>query len=183
MSVSVIILLVILAFVFVTVSSYNSLVSGRNKCDEAFSTMDVYLKKRFDLIPNLVATVKGYSKHEAETLEKIIKARNATSSVSVQELSDSENKISSAMRQIFALSESYPELKADESFRSLMSQLKSLEDDITNARKYYNAVVKLYNDKCQMIPTNIIAGMFNFKTRALFTVDDSAERKNVTVEF
>ena len=179
----IIVLILVLVLVFLLVQSYNSLVSTRNKCDEAFSTMDVYLKKRFDLIPNLVATVKGYAAHEAQTLEKVIQARNENPKLSVDELSESENQITVAMRKLFALSESYPELKANENFKQLQSQLKSVEDDIMNARKYYNAVVKLYNDKCQMIPTNIVAAIFNFKTKTLFTVEDNAERQNVKVEF
>ena len=151
--------------------------------NEAFSTMDVYLKKRFDLIPNLVSTVKGYAKHEAETLEKVIAARNAGGRTSIDEQVEDEAQISGALRQIFALSESYPELKANTNFQELQGQLSKIEEDIANARKYYNAVVKNFNTKCETIPSNIIAAICHFKKMPMFTVDDATERKNVKVEF
>ena len=179
----IIVSLVILLLVFWFISTYNSFVSGRNKCEEAFSTMDVYLKKRFDLIPNLVATVKGYAKHEAETLENVIKARNSGISMSAEEISKNENQISNALRQIFALSESYPELKANENFQSLMRELSKIEEDIMNSRKYYNGVVKSYNDKIMMIPSNLVAGLCHFEKKELFIVEDASERQNVKVSF
>ena len=177
--VAVVIVLLVLWVIF----GYNSLVIGKLRVEESFSTMDVYLKKRFDLIPNLVATVKGYAKHEAETLEKVIAARNAGKVMTNAEKIEDENNISGALRQIFALTENYPELKANSNFMNLMEQLQSIEEDIANSRKYYNAVVKEYNTKIMTIPTNIIAGIFHFTKEQMFIVDDANERKNVNVEF
>ena len=183
MTVTIIVLVVLALIILWGVGTYNGLVGKRNSCDEAFSTMDVYLKKRFDLIPNLVATVKGYAKHESETLEKVIAARNSGIATSIDETIEQENQISGALRSIFALSESYPDLKANTNFVELQGQLTKLEEDIANSRKYYNAVVKEYNTKCQVIPSNIIAGICKFKTRKMFEVEAAAERQNVKVEF
>lgn len=162
--------------------TYNGFIRLRNKFDESFSTMDVYLKKRFDLVPNLVATVKGYAKHEVETLEKVIAARQSGTRSSVDEKVEDENQISTAIRQIFALSESYPELKANTNFQELQTQLADIEEDIANSRKYYNAVVKQFNTKCQTVPSNIIAKIFGFKPLPMFTIDSAEERKNVKVD-
>lgn len=163
------------------VSAYNGLVRMRNQCDEAFSTMDVYLKKRFDLVPNLVATVKGYAKHEAETLEMVIRARNA--GMSRDEKMKNEGELSGALRQVFALGEAYPELKADKSFVNLQNQLQKLEEDIANSRKYYNGCVREYNNRCMTIPTTFVAKAGNFQPWTLYTVDDEQERQNVKVQF
>lgn len=179
----IIVIVVLVLIVLWGFGTYNSLVGKRNSCDEAFSTMDVYLKKRFDLIPNLVSTVKGYAKHESETLEKVIAARNSGINASADEKIEQENQISGALRSIFALSENYPDLKANTNFVDLQKQLQKIEEDIANSRKYYNAVVKNYNTKCQMIPSNIIAAIGKFTTRKMFEVDSSEERKNVKVEF
>jgi len=178
----VIIAIVVLLLVFF-IGSWNSLVHKKNQCQEAFATMDVYLKKRFDLIPNLVSTVKGYAKHEAETLEKVIEARNAGQHGSINEKIEDEKQISGAIRQIFALSESYPDLKANTSFVELQGQLAKIEDDIANSRKYYNGCVKIYNDTCMSIPTNIVANIGHFEPLEMFVVDDAGERQNVKVEF
>lgn len=181
--VKIIVLVVVVLIILWAVMAYNGLIRLRNQCEEAFSTMDVYLKKRFDLIPNLVATVKGYAKHESETLEKVVAARNAGGRTTMEQRIKDENQISGALRQIFALSESYPDLKANTNFIDLQGQLKSIEEDIANARKYYNAVVKQYNDKCMTIPSNIIAGLGHFEKKPMFEVDSTEERKNVRVEF
>lgn len=178
-----IIVIVVLLALYVG-STYNSLVRKRNSVEEAFSTMDVYLKKRWDLIPNIVASVKGYAKHEAETLEKVIAARNGR----YQDLSDDEklavnNELSKGLASINVVAEQYPDLKANQNFLNLQNQLNKTEEDIANARKFYNAVVKTYNNKIQMFPSNIIAGMFNFTAKQMFVVDDAAERQNVKVEF
>jgi LemA protein len=159
--------------------NYNSLVKGRNKCEEAFSTIDVYLKKRFDLIPNLVSTVKGYASHEAKTLEKVVAARN----LGITGQMENEKKISSALKSIFALSENYPNLKADTNFMELQKQLKSIEEDIAQARKYYNGCVREYNNRVTMFPSNIVAGIFRFKKMPMLQMENSEERKNVTVTF
>ena len=164
-------------------STYNGLIRKRNTCEEAFSTMAVYLKKRFDLIPNLVSTVKGYAKHESETLEKVIAARNSGATQTVEERMQDENQITGALRQIFALSENYPDLKANQNFLDLQGQLKSIEADIANARKYYNGAVKEFNNACEQVPSNIVANMFHFERKPMFEVKEEAERENVKVEF
>ncbi|MEG0338856.1 MAG: LemA family protein [Oscillospiraceae bacterium] len=179
-----IILAVVVLIVLWAVGVYNKLIRKRNDCEEGFSTMDVYMKKRYDLVPNLVETVKGYAKHESETLEKVIAARNTASSASTMEAkAEGENVLSGALRQLFALSEAYPDLKANTNFIDLQRQLTAIEEDIANSRKYYNAVVKEYNNCCMVIPDSIIAGMGHFTTKEMFIVDEEAERKNVKVQF
>ena len=177
--IAVIVVLILIWFA----STYNGLIRKRNTCEEAFSTMDVYLKKRFDLIPNLVSTVKGYAKHESETLEKVIAARNSGATQTVEERMQDENQITGALRQIFALSENYPDLKANQNFLDLQGQLKSIEADIANARKYYNGAVKAFNNACEQVPSNIVANMFHFERKPMFEVKEEAERENVKVEF
>ncbi|MCR5098202.1 MAG: LemA family protein [Lachnospiraceae bacterium] len=179
-----IVLAVVVLLVLWFVLSYNSLIRGKNKMEEAFSTMDVYLKKRFDLIPNLVECVKGYAKHESETLEKVIEARNtAGTKQSTEERMKNEAAISGALRNIFALAEGYPELKANENFLDLQGQLQRVEEDISNARKYYNAVVRQFNNLVMTIPTNIVASIFHFEKQPMFEVADETERENVQVKF
>ncbi|HBI64531.1 MAG TPA: hypothetical protein DDX51_05385 [Clostridiales bacterium] len=178
-----ILLVLVVLIVLWAAAAYNGLIRMRNQCDEAFATMDVYLKKRFDLIPNLVSTVKGYAKHESETLEKIIAARGANHSGSLDERMKYENSVSGALRQIFALSENYPDLKANTNFLDLQGQLKKVEEDIANSRKYYNAVVKQYNDKCMTVPSNIIASLAHFERQPMFEVESTEERRSVNVEF
>ncbi|SFB35341.1 LemA protein [Acetitomaculum ruminis DSM 5522] len=166
------------------IASYNKMVRSKNKVEEAFSTMDVYLKKRFDLIPNLVETVKGYAKHESETLEKVIAARNAAkNSQNVQERIQNEAALSGALHNIFALAESYPDLKANTNFLDLQGQLLKVEEDIANSRKFYNAVVRNFNNVVMSFPSNIIAGIFHFEKQPMFEVADAAERENVKVSF
>lgn len=180
----IIIAAVIVILILAVIGMYNGLVKARLNCEEAFSTMDVYMKKRFDLIPNLVETVKGYARHEAETLMKVVAARNSgTAPADMAAAAKSENQIAGALRQIFALSEQYPDLKANTNFQELMAQLKKVEEDIAQSRKYYNAVVKTYNAKLLSVPTNLIAGMFHFEKKEMFEVEDAAERKNVKVSF
>jgi LemA protein len=163
---------------------YNSLITIRNKVEEAFSTMDVYLVKRYDLIPNLVETVKGYAKHESGTLEAVIKARNAAqSSGSIEDKIANENVLTGTLSKLFALTEAYPDLKANAGFLDLQSQLKSLEEDVANARKYYNGAVRQYNTQIQVFPTNILAGMFKFTKKPLFEVEEESQRKAVKVQF
>lgn len=137
------------------VGGYNSLVSLRNQVEEAFSTMDVYLTKRYDLIPNLVETVKGYAKHEKETLEAVISARNkAVNATTMEGKIEAENAMSGVIGRLFALAESYPDLKANTNFLDLQNQLKSIEDDIANARKYFNGVTRQYNTKRLIFSVN-----------------------------
>ena len=173
---------IVIVLVMFGILTYNSLVESRNMVKEAFATMDVYLKKRWDLVPNLVETVKGYSKHESETLEKVIEARGNYTQMSRQETVDSDNIIKGEVAKLIALSESYPDLKANQNFVDLSRQLVKLEDDIENSRKYYNGTVKNYNLKVLTIPTNIIASMFGFKEEKMFEAVD-AERENVKVSF
>ena len=184
MVVGIIVLVLVVLIVLWEISTYNSLVRLRTQVEEGYSTMDVYLKKRFDLIPNLVATVKGYAKHEAETLEKVIAARNAAYSAGDKEgIAQAEGQLTSTLKTLFAVAESYPDLKANTNFIDLQNSLKGIEDDIANARKYYNGTVKTYNTKIQLFPTSIIAGFGHFEKFPFFEVSDSAERENVKVEF
>ena len=142
--------------------------------------MDVYLQKRFDLIPNLVEVVKGYAKHEAETLETVTKMRSNASS-DINEKVNGEMQISKALVQVFAVVEKYPQLLASNSFLDLQNQLKKVEEEISYSRRYYNGSVRELNNKCQMFPTNIIASMFGFKTMKMYEVASSKERENINV--
>lgn len=170
--------------VFFVMNTYNSLVGLRNKVEEAFSTMDVYLVKRHDLIPNLVETVKGYAKHEKETLEAVISARNkAVSANTLEDKIAAENTFQGALGRLFALAEAYPDLKANTNFLDLQNQLKAVEEDIANARKYYNGTTRQFNTAIEVFPANLIAGMFNFTKKPLFEVQDASERQNVKVQF
>ena len=154
-------IVILLGIIFVVM--YNGFIRLHNNCDEAFATMDVYLKKRYDLIPNLVETVKGYATHESQTLEKVIAART--------------------LKSLFALAESYPDLKANQNFLELSDQLRAVEEDIANSRKYYNAVVKQFNTKCEVFPSNLIASIFHFEKKPMFEVGAAEERENVKVSF
>lgn len=166
------------------ISAYNGFIRLRNGVEEAFSTMDVYLKKRYDLIPNLVETVKGYAAHESSTLENLTKARAMASSAgSVEEKLAGDRQVTSALRSFFAVAESYPDLKANTNFMDLQKQLNSIEGEIANSRKYYNAVVKEFNTKTEVFPSNIVANMFGFKRKPLYEVDAAEERQNVKVQF
>lgn len=182
MMIVVILIAVVAVLALAYMGIYNKLVRQRNDCHEGFATMDVYLKKRFDLLPNLVETVKGYAKHESETLMAVVAARNAGASQTVDARMKDENAISGALRQIFALSENYPDLKANQNFMDLQAQMQKLEEDIANSRKYYNAVVKSFNNTCMMFPSSIVAGMAHFEPAAMFEIE-SAERQNVAVKF
>ena len=175
-------IIIVLALIFV--GMYNSFIKLKNSCDEAYSTMDVYLKKRFDLIPNLVETVKGYAAHEKETLQNVIAARNNLQNASTtEEKLAGENALQGTLKTLFAVAEAYPDLKANTNFLDLQEQLKGVENDIANSRKYYNAVVKQFNTKCEMFPSNIIAGIRKKKKKPMFEVDSAEERKNVEVKF
>lgn len=166
------------------IATYNGFVKLKNKFEEAFSTMDVYLKKRYDLIPNLVETVKGYAKHESETLEKVISARNkAASANTVEESADAERALAGSLKSLLAIVESYPDLKANTNFMELQEQLKQTENDIANARKYYNAVVRQFNTKCETFPSVLIAGIVGFTKKPMFEVDSPEQRENVNVQF
>lgn len=177
-------LIVIAVIVIAVIVMYNGFIKLKNNCEEAFATMDVYLKKRYDLIPNLVETVKGYAAHEKETLTKVIEARNmAQGAATVEEKIVGENQLQGTLKSLFAIAENYPDLKANQNFLDLQNQLKKVEEDIANSRKYYNAVVKQFNVKCEAFPSNIIAGIFKFEKKAMFEVDSAEERQNVKVSF
>ena len=176
--------IIVLLFIVMTIviigavfaGMYNRLVKARISCEEAFSTMDVYMKKRSDLIPNLVEAVKSYTAYEAGTLEKVIAARNAgASALTMGEMRREEQQISGALHQISALAEGYPDLKANENYRELMSQLKASEEDIAQSRKYYNAVVREYNALTMTVPTNLIAGMFGFEKWEMFEAHEEEQ--------
>lgn len=176
--------LVIAVIVVVVIAMYNGLVKLRVQCDNAWSDIDVQLKRRYDLIPNLVETVKGYAAHEKGTLEGVIAARNAAMSAQGPAAkAGAENMLTSALRQVFALAEAYPQLRAVESFTQLQGTLNQLEDSIQNARRYYNAVVRDLNTKIAEFPSNLIANMFNFKPREFFEVSAPAEREAPKVSF
>lgn len=166
------------------ITGYNGFVKMRNRVEEGFATMDVYLKKRYDLIPNLVETVKGYAAHEKETLEEVVRARNAAVSASTMEgRLEGEAQLANSLKGLFALSESYPDLKANANFMELQGQLRRVEEDIANARKYYNALVREYNTKTETFPSTILAGLFHFSRKPLFEVNEAQERENVKVQF
>lgn len=166
------------------IAAYNGFVRLRNSIEEAFSTMDVYLKKRYDLIPNLVETVKGYAAHEKETLAGVIAARNmAASATTVEGRVEGENALQGTLKSLFALAEAYPDLKANTNFLQLQGELRQIEDEIASSRKYYNAVVKTYNTKREVFPSVIVANMFSFQKKPLFEVSAEAERESVRVKF
>ncbi len=161
---------------------HNKLVKLDNKVKEAFSTMDVYLKKRWDLIPNIVETVKGYAKHESETLKDVVELRNtAYDNMSDDEKIKTNEKLATGISKIIALAEAYPDLKANKNFLSLQEDLTKIEDEIAQSRKYYNAVVRMFNNKVQMIPSNIFAKIFGYKAKRMFEANAN-ERENVKVE-
>ena len=179
----IILLVVVVLVVMYVVSTYNGLVQARNKVRDQFSQIDVQLKRRFDLIPNLVETVKGYAKHESETLENVIAARNNYASAKTDaEKLEASREMSRGVMNIMALAESYPDLKANTNFIDLQNQLKEVEDKISYARQFYNDTVLMYNNKVEMFPGNLIASMFNFTKEAFFEADE-AERENVQVKF
>ncbi|MBK8349675.1 MAG: LemA family protein [Saprospiraceae bacterium] len=171
----------------IVMSMYNKLVSLKNRVLEAWSGIEVQLKRRYDLIPNLVNTVKGYAAHESGTLEKVIQARNqamsASSGGNINAQVQAENALSSTMKSLFALSENYPDLKANTSFIQLQNSLGDIEENLSNARRYYNALVRDNNTAVESFPTNLIANNFNFEKYDFFEIENDAERQNVEVKF
>jgi LemA protein len=179
-----ILFLVAIALLFMFM--YNNLVRNRIKVDNSWSDIAVFLKKRYDLIPNLVNTVKGYAAHESQTLEKVIQARNQALNANpsnVGEVAASQAALSTSLRSIFALSESYPDLKANTNFIELQNSLKEIETDLASSRRYYNATVRDYNTSIQTMPQAFIANMFNFQEREFFELTNDEEAKNIKVEF
>lgn len=172
----IIILVLVVLIVLYLISTYNTLVKLRNRVKDQWAQIEVQLKRRFDLIPNIVETVKGYAKHESDTLKGVIEARNkfTVASTPEQEM-EANNQLTGAIRQLFALSESYPELKADTSFLKLQSNLEETENKISSARQFYNDTVLTLNNKVEMFPSNIVANMFGFKKEAFFEAEEAAK--------
>jgi LemA protein len=181
--VTIVIIVIVVLLLLYVLSQYNGLVRLRNRVEAAWAQIDVQLKRRWDLIPNLVETVKGYAAHERETLEAVINARNAaTTATGPAQAAQSENLLTGALRQLFAVSEAYPDLKANTNFLQLQEELTGTEGRIAYARQYYNDSVLKYNTKIQTVPASIIAGMFNFKEREYFEPEQEA-RETPRVQF
>ena len=179
----VILIIVVVLIVLWVISVYNKLVVLRNRVKDQWAQIDVQLKRRFDLIPNLVETVKGYTKHESETLEAVIKARNTYVSATLPEdQMKADGELTQAISKLFALTESYPDLKANTNFQALQQELTETESKIAAARQFYNDTVMIYNNKVSMVPSNIIASLFKFNKEAFFEANE-AERQNVQVKF
>ncbi len=177
-----IVLLIAAIIVLWAVASYNSLVKLKNRGDEAEAGIDAHLKQRSDLIPNLVETVKGYASHESATLEAVVSARNRAGMLSGSERMKAENELSGALGRLLAVAEGYPELKANQGFIDLQNQLSRIEETLANARKYYNAVVREYNDRIMVFPSSLIASLFHFGKRDYYEISDS-DRERVDVRF
>ena len=179
---AIIIIAIVVLIVLWVIFTYNGFIRIRTQSEEGFSTMDVYLKKRWDLIPNLVETVKGYAKHEKTALEEITKLRNSTyDKMNNDEKIKTNEHLSNSISRIMAIAESYPDLKASENFINLSKELSNAEDEIANSRKYYNAVVRIFNNKVQMFPSNLIARLIGYTPKAMFEASED-ERKNVNVK-
>ena len=179
-----IILGIIIFLVVWAIFIYNGLVSKKNQVDEAWSDIDVQLKRRYDLIRNLVETVKGYAAHEQETLQKVIEARaKAMGAQSMSEKAAAEDGMSTALKSIFALAESYPQLRAVESFTQLQGELSDTENKIQAARRFYNGNVRDYNTQLQVFPSNLFASAFGFKSREFFELTNESEKEPVSVKF
>ena len=179
-----VVLIIIVVLVLLVVGVYNGLITSRNRVKNAWSQIDVQLQRRFDLIPNLVESVKGYMAHEESVLTKVTELRNAWAGAStVGKKAELDSELSGALKTIMAVSENYPDLKADKGFTELQEELRSTEDKIAYARQFYNDSVTMYNTKLQTIPTNIIASMFNFGPEELFEVASQEARQNVKVDF
>lgn len=181
-------LLIILGVVgviaFAVIGIYNSLVVLKNKVDEGWADIDTQLKRRYDLIPNMVETVKGYAKHENKTFENVTKARNAAMNASNPEAkAQAENMLTDTLKTLFAVAENYPELKANQNFMDLQATLREIEEHIQLSRRYYNATVRDFNTKIEVFPNNLIAGMLGFSKREYFEIEREEERENVKVSF
>ena len=184
MSAGLIIAIIIGILIVICISIYNNLVSLRQRVKNAWSQIDVQLQRRFDLIPNLVETVKGYMTHENEVLTKVTELRNAwVNAGSIKEKSNLDTELSGALKTIMAVSENYPDLKANQNFSELQEELRNTENKISFSRQFYNDSVTIYNTKLETVPSNIIASMFNFKAKELFEAENEEARKNVKVSF
>ena len=179
-----IILGIVVVLVLFVIGIYNGLVQARQKVKNAWSQIDVQLQRRFDLIPNLVETVKGYMEHESEVLTKVAELRTSwANSNSVKEKAELDNQLSQTLKTIMAVSENYPDLKANQNFAQLQQELQNTEDKISFSRQFYNDTTTMYNTKLEVVPSNIIASMFGFKPEELFKTESEEARKNVKVDF
>ena len=179
-----IVLIIIVVIIAALVLIYNGLIQSRNKVKNAWSQIDVQLQRRFGLIPSLVESVKGYMAHEEATLTKVTELRTAWANAStVSEKAELDNELSGALKTIMAVSENYPDLKANQNFSELQEELRNTENKISYARQFYNDSVTMYNTKLQVVPTNIVAGMFHFTEVPLFKVDSDEVKQNVKVDF
>ena len=179
-----IVIVIIVALVLFVIYSFNRLVTLRNRIKNAWAQIDVQLKRRYDLIPNIVETVKGYAKHERETLEKVTEARTqAIGAGTVGEQGKAENMLSGALKSLFAVAEAYPDLKANQNFMMLQEELAGTESKIAYARQFYNDTVMRFNTKQQVFPSNIIANMFNFQEREYFEIEEAEAKEPVKVQF
>jgi len=177
-------IIIIGALFIIAIGMYNSLISLRNRCDNSWAQVDVQLKRRYDLIPNLVETVKGYAKHEREVFQNVTEARaKAINANTVKDQSAAENQLSGALKSLFAVAENYPELKANQNFLMLQEELAGTEGKIAYARQFYNDTVMKFNMKQQVFPSNIIANMFGFKEKEYFELEEPAAKEPVKVSF
>ena len=184
MDLSLIIISVVVLLIIYIIIIFNSLITLKNRVENGWAQIETQLQRRYDLIPNLIETVKGYARHESELFEKITAARaNTLNAGSVNEKIQADNAITSTLKSLFAVAEAYPDLKANTNFMDLQRQLQAIETDIAQSRKYYNGVVKEMNNKVEMFPSNIFAGIFGFVKYPFFTVADETERENVKVSF
>lgn len=179
-----IILAIVIVLVLIIISMYNNLVRLRQKVKNAWSQIEVQLQRRFDLIPNLVETVKGYMEHEKDVLAKVTELRTSWANAgSVAEKAELDNKLSGALKTIMAVSENYPDLKANQNFSELQQELQNTENKISFSRQFYNDSVTMYNTKLEVFPSNLIASMFGFKAEDLFKAESDEARKNVKIDF
>lgn len=177
-------IIIIGALFIIAIGMYNSLISLRNRCDNSWAQVDVQLKRRYDLIPNLVETVKGYAKHEREVFQNVTEARaKAINANTVKDQSQAENQLSGALKTLFAVAENYPDLKANQNFLMLQEELAGTEGKIAYARQFYNDTVMKFNMKQQVFPSNILAKMFNFKEKEYFELEEPAAKEPVKVSF
>lgn len=183
MEILIIVLIIVVVLGVILASMYNKFIKSKLIVDEAFSTMDIYLKKRFDLIPNIFETTKGYAKHEKELFSQFAKARELSyGSMNMKEKKDMDAALTKSVGSLLAISENYPELKANENFMTLTHSLSEVEEDIEKARSYYNGTVRAYNTLISVFPNNLFAGLFKFKKAELFEIEE-IQRENIKIEF
>ncbi|MCX6570425.1 MAG: LemA family protein [Candidatus Aminicenantes bacterium] len=180
----VLLLIIIAAIAIMAIGMYNSLITLRNRCDNAWSQVDVQLRRRYDLIPNLVETVKGYAKHESGVFERVTQARAAAvNAQTVKDQGQADNVLTGALKSLFAVAEAYPDLKANQNFLMLQEELAGTESKVAYARQFYNDVVMKFNMKQQVFPSNILASMFGFKTKEYFQIEEEVAKGPVKVSF